>query len=171
MKFLINGDIIGKNRLLQIILCFSLIYLAVLWVTGLLLYVEKLGFTPNSLLGYYLGSEEEFRNPVSYLGLLEATHFHFFAYGMALLLVNHLMISLNLPGSLKRFLIILSSVSGITNMGSGWLIRYVSPSFTYLKIGSFVAFQLSFFVLLVLSFVAMGRYRYGRGEGGQNIDK
>lgn len=165
MKFLVNGEIIGKNRLLQIILYFSLVYLAVLWVTGLLLYVQKMGFTPDSLAGYYLGSDDEFRNPVSYLGLLEVTHFHFFAYGLALLLMNHLMVSVKLPGSLKLFLIILSSVSGISNVGAGWLIRYVSPSFTYLKIGSFVAFQLSFLVLLVLSFVAMSIYRNERGSG------
>lgn len=164
MKFLANGDIIGKNRLLQTILYFSLVYLAVLWVTGLLLYVDKLGFTHNAVAGYYLGSDQEFTNPVSYRGMLEVTHFHFFAYGMALLLVNHLMAAVRLPGSWKLFLISVSSVSGIANIGAGWLIRYVSPYFTYLKIGSFVTFQVSFLVLLVLSFFAMGMYRNGKGE-------
>ena len=165
MKFLVNGEIIGKSRLLQIILYFSLLYLAVLWVTSLLLYVDKLGFTHTAVVGYYLGSDEEYTNPVSYRGLLEVTHFHFFAYGMVLLLVNHLMAAVSLPGSLKLFLIVLSSVSGVANISAGWLVRYVSPHFSYLKIGSFIAFQLSFIVLLVLSFFAVSMYRNGKDEG------
>jgi hypothetical protein len=167
MRFLVNGEFIGKSRLLQIILYSSLLYLAVLWVTGLLLYVDKLGFTYDAVAGYYLGSEEKFTNPVSYRGLLEVTHFHFFAYGMILLLLNHLATAANIPGSLKLFFILLSSASGVANISVGWLVRYVSPFFAYLKIGSFVTFQLSFLTLLVFSFFAVGMYRSGKGDGGQ----
>ena len=164
MNFMPRDAIIAKNRFIQIVVFFSLVFFGFVWVTGLLLYVEKIGFTPASVKAYYLGSEEEFRNPISYLGLLEITHFHFFAYGLSLLLLNHLMLFLPLSGGLKLFVVVVSFFSGLVNISAGWFIRYVSPQFVYLKIGSFILFYLSFLALLLLSFFAMARFRRGSAE-------
>ena len=139
MKFLTKGDF-NNSRLLQIILVFTLVYVLLLWVTNLLLYSERIGFTYDVIVNYYLGSEEEFKNPVSYIGLLEATHWHLFVFAMALLLVNHLTVFSNLNQFLKLFLIIVSFLSGLGDMSAGWLIRFMSPSFAYLKLWSFIAF-------------------------------
>ena len=157
MKFLTKGDF-NNSRLLQIILVFTLVYVLLLWVTNLLLYSERIGFTYDVIVNYYLGSEEEFKNPVSYIGLLEATHWHLFVFAMALLLVNHLTVFSNLNQFLKLFLIIVSFLSGLGDMSAGWLIRFVSPSFAYLKLWSFIAFQISFLILLVFSFTVMRIY-------------
>lgn len=166
MKFLVNGDF-NNNRLLQIILVFTLIYIAILWVTNLLLYIEKIGFTHTSVVKYYLGTEEEFKNPVSYRGLLEVTHFHIFAFAMALLLMNHLTVFTGLSQSIKLSLIIISFLSGLGDMGAGWLIRFASPGFAYLKIGSFIIFQLVFLLLLVFSFFVMKIYKNNREREGK----
>jgi hypothetical protein len=165
MKFLLNGDF-NNNRLLQIILVFTLIYIAILWVTNLLLYIEKIGFTYASVVEYYLGAEEEFKNPVSYRGLLEVTHFHIFAFAMALLLMNHLTVFTGISQPIKLSLIIISFLSGLGDMGAGWLIRFVSPGFAYLKIGSFIVFQLVFLLLLVFSFFALKIYRNNKEREG-----
>ncbi len=157
MKFLTKGDF-NNSRLLQIILVFTLVYVLLLWVTNLLLYSERIGFTYDVIVKYYLGSEEEFKNPVSYIGLLEATHWHLFVFAMALLLVNHLTVFSNLNQFLKLFLIIVSFLSGLGDMSAGWLIRFVSPSFAYLKLWSFIAFQISFLILLVFSFTVLQIY-------------
>ena len=157
MKFLTKGDF-NNSRLLQIILVFTLVYVLLLWVTNLLLYSERIGFTYDVIVNYYLGSEEEFKNPVSYIGLLEATHWHLFVFAMALLFVNHLTVFSNLNQFLKLFLIIVSFLSGLGDMSAGWLIRFVSPSFAYLKLWSFIAFQISFLILLVFSFTVMRIY-------------
>lgn len=157
MKFLTKGDF-NNSRLLQIILVFTLVYVLLLWVTNLLLYSERIGFAYDAIVNYYLGSEEEFKNPVSYIGLLEATHWHLFVFAMALLLVNHLTVFSNLNQFLKLFLIIVSFLSGLGDMSAGWLIRFVSPSFAYLKLWSFIAFQISFLILLVFSFTVMRIY-------------
>ena len=157
MKFLTKGDF-NNSRLLQIILVFTLLYVLLLWVTNLLLYSERIGFTYDVIVNYYLGSEEEFKNPVSYIGLLEATHWHLFVFAMALLLVNHLTVFSNLNQFLKLFLIIVSFLSGLGDMSAGWLIRFVSPSFAYLKLWSFIAFQISFLILLVFSFTVLQIY-------------
>ncbi len=157
MKFLTKGDF-NNSRLLQIILVFTLVYVLFLWVTNLLLYSERIGFTYDVIVNYYLGSEEEFKNPVSYIGLLEATHWHLFVFAMALLLVNHLTVFSNLNQFLKLFLIIVSFLSGLGDMSAGWLIRFVSPSFVYLKLWSFIVFQISFLILLVFSFTVLQIY-------------
>jgi len=156
MKFLVNGDF--NNRLLQIILFFVLIYTGFLWFTNILLYVEKIGFTYTSVVDYYLGSDEEFKNPISYRGLLEVTHFHLFAFAIALLLVSHLTVFSGLNQRLKLPLITISFISGFLDIASGWLIRFVSPEFAYLKVLGFIVFQMSFAILLISSFFALGIY-------------
>ena len=157
MKFMIKGDF-NNSRLLQLILIFTLVYVLFLWVTNLLIYSERIGFSSDAIVKYYLGSEDEFRNPVSYIGLLEGAHLHLFVFAMALLLVNHLTVFSNLNQFLKLFLIIGSFLSGLGDMSAGWLIRFVSPSFAYLKLWSFIAFQISFLILLVFSFTVMRIY-------------
>ena len=163
MKFLTKGDF-NNSRLLQIILVFTLVYVLLLWVTNLLLYSERIGFAHDAIVNYYLGSEEEFKNPVSYIGLLEATHWHLFVFAMSLLLVNHLTVFSNLNQFLKLFLIIVSFLSGLGDMSAGWLIRFVSPSFAYLKLWSFIAFQISFLILLVFSFTVLKIYSSEKRE-------
>ena len=157
MKFLVNGDF-NNNRLLQIILLFVLIYTGFLWLTNILLYVEKIGFTYTSVVDYYLGSDEEFRNPISYGGLLEVTHFHLFVFAIVLLLVSHLTVFSGINQRLKLPLITVSFISGFLDIASGWLIRFVSPEFAYLKVLGFIVFQMSFAILLISSFFALGIY-------------
>ena len=157
MKFLVDGDF-NNNRLLRIILLFVIVYTGFLWFTNILLYVEKIGFTYTSVVGYYLGSDEEFRNPISYGGLLEVTHFHLFAFAIALLLVSHLTVFSGLNQRLKLPLITVSFMSGFLDIASGWLIRFVSPEFAYLKVLGFIVFQMSFAILIISSFFALGIY-------------
>ena len=166
MKFLVNGDF--NNRLLQIILLFVLIYTGFLWFTNILLYVENIGFTYTSVVDFYLGSDEEFRNPISYRGLLEVTHFHLFAFAIALLLVSHLTVFSGLNQRLKLPLITISFISGFLDIAAGWLIRFVSPEFAYLKVLCFIVFQMSFAILLISSFFALGIYNNPHARRGHN---
>jgi len=171
MKFMTKGDF-NNSRLLQLILIFTLVYVMFLWVTNLLIYSERIGFSSDSIVKYYLGSEDEFRNPVSYIGLLEGLHLHLFVFAMALLLVNHLAVFSNLNQILKLILVIVSFLSGLGDMSAGWLIRFVSPSFVYLKLWSFIIFQISFLILLIVSFAALQIYSYTsekRGQSGKKV--
>lgn len=170
MKFMIKGDF-NNSRLLQLILIFTLVYVLFLWVTNLLIYSERIGFSSDAIVKYYLGSEDEFRNPVSYIGLLEGAHLHLFVFAMALLLVNHLTVFSNLNQFLKLSLIIVSFASGLGDMSAGWLIRFVSPSFKYLKLWSFIVFQISFLFLLIVSFAALQIYSYNPEKRGQDEKK
>ena len=165
MKFLVNGEV-NNNRLLQVILIVTLFYVLLLWATNILIYTQKIGMDYTSVVQYYLGSEEDFRNPVSYLGLLETTHIHLFLFAMALLLVNHLTAFLPLPQVAKLSMILISFTSGLLDIGSGWLIRFVSPAFAYLKIASFITFQISLLLLIMASFFALSIYNKHQERNG-----
>lgn len=157
MRFLVDGEF-NNGTLLKLILFCALVYLTLMSITNALLFIDKTGLSAQSVAEAYLGSDELFRNPASYRGLLEGAHMHLFAVGIALLLVNHLTVFTGLKQGIKLTLIITSFSSGLVDMASGWLIRFVSPAFAYLKIAAFVTFELSFFCLLAASFVSLTLY-------------
>ncbi len=159
MKFFISNDI-RKNQLLKLIIVFTLIFFLMLWLTNLLLYME-IGFEYNSVVKYYRGAEEEFRQPKSYIGLLQESHFHFFSMAIILVTLNHLILFTGISGRSKLIIILSSFLSALGDIVAGWLIRYVAPQFAYLKIISFFVLQIS---LLVLIYVNM-KYMYLKNSG------
>ncbi len=148
MRFFISSDI-RKNTLLKLIILFTVLFFIFLWLTNLLLYLQ-IGFSYESVVEYYLGSEESFRSPKSYLGLLEEAHFHFFSMAIILVTLNHLLLFTNIRNSWKLVIILASFLSAFGDIAGGWLIRYVSPEFAYLKIISVIVLQISLAALMVL---------------------
>lgn len=148
MRFFISSDI-RKNDLLKLIVLFTVIFFVFLWLTNILLYL-KVGLSFESVVEYYRGSEENFRPPKSYLGLLEAAHFHFFSIAIILVTLNHLILFTNIKSFNKLLIIIISYMSAFFDIISGWLIRFVHPGFAYLKISSFLIFQISLLFLIVI---------------------
>ena len=159
-----------RNRLLQTIVVLYALYVVGLWVTNALLYFSKMGLSPDSVVAYYLGSEEQFLSPRSYQGLLEVSHFHFFAMGMLLLVLTHLMLFVPIRGGLKAWLIAVPFLAGFVDEGAGWLVRFVHPGFAYLKIAGFLLLQGSLAALVGLSLWAVfsGSQRNYSGNGGDS---
>ncbi len=150
MRFVITGEL-NRNRLLQTIVVLYALYVILLWITNALLYFDRMSLTPSSVIEHYLGSEASYREPRSYAGLLEVSHFHLFAMGMLLLVLTHLVLFVPLANRTKAWLIALPFLSGLVDEGSGWLVRFVSPHFAWLKIAGFLALQSSLGALVVLS--------------------
>lgn len=148
MRFFISPDI-KKNTLLRLIIVFTVIFFVFLWLTSLLLYLE-VGFSPQEVAEYYRGSEESFRQPKSYLGMLQEAHFHFFAMAIILVTLNHLLLFTGIGNRWKLILIVASFLSALGDISSGWLIRYVSPAFAYLKIASFIVLLTTLAVLMII---------------------
>ncbi len=154
MRFVVTGEW-TRNRLLQTIVVLYAVYVAGLWLTNALLYFQKMGLTPASVVDYYLGNEERFLSPRSYQGLLEVSHFHLFAMGMLLLVLTHLMLFVPVSGRIKAWLIVVPFVAGAASEGSGWLVRFVHPGFAVAKVGSFLLLQGSLLALIVISLWAV----------------
>ncbi len=167
MRFVVTGEW-SRNRLLQTIVVLYVVYVFGLWLTNFGLYFNKMGLTYASVVEYYLGSEERFLQPRSYQGLLEVSHFHFFAMGMLLLVLTHLMLFVPIRNRTKAWLIVLPFASAFLEEGAGWLIRFVHPGFACLKIGSFLLLQGSLFALMAISLwsvFAASSASYRSGEG------
>ena len=130
-------------------------YVAGFWLTSALLYFLHMDLTPLSVIRYYRGDEALFMPPQSYQSLLELTHVHLFAMGVLLVTLTHLL--LFVPGSDRRKAALSAAVlaSGFIESTSGWLVRYVHPLFSLVKIGSFLSLQLSTALVLVFIIKAL----------------
>jgi hypothetical protein len=156
VRFVVTGEW-NRNRLLQTIVLLYALYVAALWVTNGLLYFEKMGLTPGSVLEYYRGNEEKFLQPRSFQGLLEVSHFHLFAMGMLLLVLTHLMLFVPLADRTKAWLITVPFLAAALDEGAGWLVRYGHPVFAWAKIAGFLLLQGSLALLVGLSLWAVFR--------------
>jgi hypothetical protein len=131
------------NQLLRLVLVWFLVFVALLWVTNALLYFSKMTLNPASVVAYYLGDEATFTQPRSYQGLLEIAHFHLFAMGILVLTMAHLLLFVPMPNPRKALVVSVSFASALADEAGGWLVRFVSPAFAYLKVAAFVTLEVS----------------------------
>ncbi len=164
MRYFVTGEQQRKSLLNALVLMF-LGYIALLWLSNGLMYFHHMDLTPNSVIGYYLGSEETFTPPRSYQGMLEVSHFHLFSMGMLIVTLTHLMLMTEFSVRLKIWLSGLTYLSALADEAGGWLVRFVNPLFAYFKIAAFLLLEFSLAALLVVVIVALIR---ARGRMGQS---
>jgi hypothetical protein len=119
------------------------------------MFFHKMNLSPESVIAYYLGSEQDFTQPRSYQSLLEVSHFHLFAMGMLILTLTHLMIMTSLPTLLKVWLSVLIYGSALADEAAGWLVRFVDPQFAYFKIAAFLLLELSLASLIIVVTISL----------------
>jgi len=148
MRFFATGE---QNRqlLLNSVVLMFLGYVLLLWVSNALMYFHKMDLSYVSVVEYYLGSEENFTQPKSYQSLLEILHFHLFAMGLLVLTLTHLMLMTQLSVAVKVGLNAAIYIATILNEAASWLVVFVHPYFSYLKIGSFIVLELSLLALII----------------------
>lgn len=149
MRFFVTGEQRRQSLLNTIVLMF-LGYIALLWISNGMMFFHKMGLNPDSVVEYYLGSEEQFTQPKSYQSLLEVTHFHLFAMGMLAVTLTHLLLFAPVTANLKIWLTALTFASALADEIAGWLVRYVHPLFAWFKIGAFLTLEFSLLAMLVL---------------------
>ncbi|MDT4329252.1 hypothetical protein ACQE3E_07465 [Methylomonas sp. MED-D] len=154
MRFFVTGE---QNRQLLInsLILMFLAYVALLWVSNGLMYFHKMSLTTDSVVTFYLGSEEAFTQPRSYQSLLEVTHFHLFAMGMLVLTLTHLMLMTSLPTLLKVWLSGIIYAAALADEAAGWLVRFVDPRFAYFKIAAFLTLEASLLALIVIVSISL----------------
>lgn len=130
-----------NNPLMRLTLTWTLVFAAGLWVTNMAMYFQRMSLAPASVQAYYLGAAEEYSQPRSAASLLEVSHAHLATMGVMILLLTHLAIFAPWEDRTKKWVIGLGFGSSLLGEASGWLVRFVSPSFAILKIACFVAFQ------------------------------
>ncbi len=149
MRFFVTGEQHRKYLINSIVLMF-LGYITLFWLSNGLLYFHKMSLNPESVIAYYLGSEEQFTQAKSYGSMLEVSHFHLFAMGLLVLTLTHLLLFAEIPVFLKIGLTGFTFVAAVMDELSGWLVRFVHPLFAWFKIAAFVSLEISLFSLVVL---------------------
>lgn len=148
MKYMLNGAY-RNQTIMRLTLGCTLLFLAGLWISNVLLYFQHMGLTPDSVARYYLGSEEEFAAPRSYGSMLEVAHAHFAMMAMVLLLITHLAIFIPWPLRLRIGLVLGTFGAALVEELAGWFVRFVSPSFAVLKILGFLGLQVGMAILIL----------------------
>lgn len=157
MKYMQSGGF-QANPLMRLTLLWTLLFAAGLWATNAAMYLSRMSLTPSSVQAYYLGDEAEYSQPRSAASLLEVSHAHLATMGVMVLLLTHLAIFAPWDERAKKLVIALGFGSSLLGEASGWLVRFASPHFAWLKIACFLAFQATLAVLIggLGSFLYMG---------------
>lgn len=163
MRYFVTGEQHRKSLLNTLVLMF-LVYIALLWFSNGMMYFHHMDLTPDSVVAYYLGSEQQFTQPRSYQGMLEVSHFHLFSMGMLVLTLTHLMLMTEFSVRLKIWLSSLTYAGALADEAGGWLVRFVDPLFAYFKIAAFVVLELSLAALLIVVITALVRARVRMGK-------
>ena len=158
MRYFVSGEQQRKSLLNALILMF-LGYIALLWVSNGMMFFHRMSLTPESVITYYLGSEENFVPARSYEGMLEVSHFHLFSMGMLVVTLTHLMLMTEFSIRLKIWLSGLTYSSALSDEAAGWLVRFVHPHFAYFKIGAFLLLEISLAALLIAVIFSLIRAR------------
>jgi hypothetical protein len=167
MRFFATGEQQRKVLLNALVLMF-LAYVVLLWISNGMMYFHRMGLNPQSVIEYYLGSEEKFTQPKSYEGMLEILHFHLFAMGMLAVTLTHLMLMTEFSLQWKIWLSGLVYGSALADEFGGWLVRFVHPLFAYFKIASFVLLESSLLALLVVVIFSLIRARQKMLQESEN---
>lgn len=113
-----------------------------LLISSVMLFELKLGFSAESILRYYRGSEELFIPTKSYMGLLKITLPHIFAFGLFAMVVLHFLVFTPQKDKLSfKILIYLIYITAILEIASPIFIIAGYDSFSYIKLLSFILFE------------------------------
>ncbi len=152
--------------LMRLTLGLSIGLLSLFWVTNLALFVSRLGWTPNSIAAYYLGSEADYRPPRTAGSMLEVTHAHLPMMALVMLLLTHLLIFAPYSRRTRVLLILGAFLSATLDEGAGWLVRFVHPGFAVVKLAAFVSLQgiLGFLLVGLALFLRAGATAENGGD-------
>ncbi len=119
--------------------------------TGIWIFYEKYSFSTDLIQKKILGDPENFINPASLEGLLETTVPHIVSLSVISFVIFHLFYFTKIS-CLKIYLFSAVFLTGIVNSICSILILKISPLFSYLKIFSFILFEICLVLSVLLLF-------------------
>lgn len=136
-----------------LITCFY-VMMALAVVVGVLNYKVRTGLTVEGTSSWYRGNEEaggevtELRFPKTVRELMDVTHPHLFEESLIIFVLCHLFGLTKTRESRKRWVYILSFSAVLLDTGVPWLVRFVSPAFAPVHIGSTSLLTVMFVILM-----------------------
>ena len=121
-----------------------------------MLFEDKIGFSYQDVSDYYLGNEEKFIVAKSLSGFLKVILPHIFGFGLFVMVALHFVIftTTNKSNYFRYFIIITFFVSFL-ELFSPFFIIYGVSFFTYIKLFSFLLFQLLILAIVWILFFSI----------------
>jgi len=87
------------------------------------------GLSPQGVADHYRGSDTTFGEPMSFRELAEITHFHLFTMPVVFMILVHVLYLTAVSHRIKVVTTWMAFGGVMLDLGSPWLITYVSPIF------------------------------------------
>ena len=131
------------QKVYKISILYFLLFSLLLFISSILIFNEKIGFSYNEVLEYYLGSEKTFVTAKTYAGTLKLILPHIMAFGLFIMVTLHFLIfTKKKRPTLYKLIIYMTFLSGFFELFSPFIIISGVEFFAYIKIISFVLFEL-----------------------------
>jgi hypothetical protein len=141
------------NRAYSYAIGYFLLFSILLLFSSALIFADKIGFSYESVLHYYLGNEATFTPAKTYSGVLKTILPHIFAFGLFVMVVLHFLIfTKNRNGKEITLIISFTFLSAFLELFTPFLILLGYSFFAYVKIISFFLFELLLLYVLFILF-------------------
>jgi len=145
-----------RSILYSLVFIFALSTLVFTFI-NFFLFLKKVGITPGGVVEYYLGSPEKFMRPKTLSGMLGVVTPHLITMGIYLFTLVHFVFFTSVKR--KVMLSSLTLVFALLDNLGGIFIRYIDPSFAYVKLVSFFGLSLMMVYLPALIMVSILKHR------------
>jgi hypothetical protein len=116
---------------------------------------DMTGLSPQGVADHYRGSDNTFGEPMSFRELAEVTHFHLFTMPVIFMILVHVLYMTNTSPAIKVWMTWLSFGGVVLDLGSPWLITYVSPIFVLTMLAGDILMTVSFLVMMAIPLYEM----------------
>ena len=133
---------------LKLVLSLFLIMVSIGYVVGLINIHLKTDMSYTGTVSHYRGNLEEMQFPKTLGDLIQEQHVHIFGIAMLFVLTGVIFSFTSSPEAVKAVFVSLPFAAMLFDLGSFWLLRFVSAAFGWLSIISGATMAISFFLIV-----------------------
>jgi len=105
------------------------------------------GLSPQGVADHYRGSDTTFGEPMSFRELAEVTHFHLFTMPVVFMILVHVLYLTAVSHRIKVVTTWMAFGGVMLDLGSPWMITYVSPLFVLTMLAGDLLMTVSFLIM------------------------
>ena len=128
------------------------------------------GLSPQGIADHYRGSDTTFGEPMSFRELAEVTHFHLFTMPVVFMILVHVLYLTAASHMLKAVTTWAAFGGVMLDLGSPWLITYVSPIFVLTMLTGDILMTVGFLIMMSVPLYEMWVLRQPLIAGKQSED-
>lgn len=146
---LVKKNLQPSHKTLKLIILFFSVSGLVFITFNFFIFYNKIGFLPIDVKSYFLGSEYNYTKPKTLEGLIKVFFPHMLTMVVYTFVIAHFLNFTGLKRSISLILSLTILLSAILDNLSSLMIRYLNENFVYLKLVSFVVFEVSSSIALL----------------------